>query len=105
MNILTLTEMMSAEELGKLILGERDALIREEAQTPVDILMESEIVDFFVDASTGHIRPRDTSFASSMRRGRSAGTPTHPETGQRPKANSPFSNQNGRRPIRPWSGS
>ena len=49
MNILTLTETMRAEELGKLILGERDAFIREKAQMLVDNLMESEIVDFFAD--------------------------------------------------------
>lgn len=51
MNILTLTETMSAEELGKIILGERDAFIQEKTQKLLDALMESEIMEFFADAA------------------------------------------------------
>jgi putative transposase len=51
MNILTLTETMSAEELGKIILGERNAFVQEKTQKLLDALMESEIMEFFADAA------------------------------------------------------
>ena len=51
MNILTLTETMSAEELGKIILGERDAFVQKKTQKLLDALMESEIMEFFADAA------------------------------------------------------
>ncbi len=51
MNILSLMDGMSVEEIGKAILGERDCLIRTKAQEILDDLMEHEICDFFADAA------------------------------------------------------
>lgn len=51
MNILTLFNSMSEEEIGKMILGETNSFIRDKAQAVLDDLMENEIIDFFADAS------------------------------------------------------
>lgn len=51
MNILSLIDGMSEEEIGKMILGEANSFICEKAQALLDGLMENEIIDFFADAS------------------------------------------------------
>ena len=51
MNILSLIDGMSEEEIGKIIVGEVNSLICEKAQTLLDGLMKNEIIDFFADAS------------------------------------------------------
>lgn len=50
MSILSLVDNLSAEELGKLILGERDIFIRDKAQRLLDELLDSEISEFFASA-------------------------------------------------------
>ena len=51
MNILSLIDGMSEEEIGKIIVGEVNSFICEKAQTLLDGLMKNEIIDFFADAS------------------------------------------------------
>lgn len=51
MNILSLIDGMSEEEIGKMILGETNSFICGKAQVLLDGLMENEIIDFFADAS------------------------------------------------------
>ena len=51
MNILSLIDGMSEEEIGKIIVGELNSFICEKAQTLLDGLMKNEIIDFFADAS------------------------------------------------------
>ena len=51
MNILSLIDGMSEEEIGKIIVGEVNSFICEKAQTLLDGLMKTEIIDFFADAS------------------------------------------------------
>ena len=51
MNILSLIDGMSEDEIGKMIVGEMNSFICEKAQTLLDGLMKNEIIDFFADAS------------------------------------------------------
>ena len=51
MNILSLIDGMSEEEIGKIIVGEVNSFICEKAQTLLDGLMKNEIIDYFADAS------------------------------------------------------
>lgn len=51
MNILSLIDGMSEEEIGKMIVGEMNSFICEKAQTLLDGLMKNEIIDYFADAS------------------------------------------------------
>ena len=51
MNILSLIDGMSEDEIGKMIVGEVNSFICEKAQTLLDGLMKNEIIDFFADAS------------------------------------------------------
>ena len=51
MNILSLIDGMSEEEIGKIIVGEVNSFICEKAKTLLDGLMKNEIIDFFADAS------------------------------------------------------
>ena len=59
MNILTLLDGMSLEEIGKLIKADRDACIREKAQELLNELIENEICEFFekaANATEGNFR-------------------------------------------------
>lgn len=51
MNILSLIDGMSEDEIGKMIVGEMNSFICEKAQTLLDGLMKNEIIDYFADAS------------------------------------------------------
>ena len=51
MNILSLIDGMSEDEIGKMIVGEMNSFICEKAQTLLDGLMKNEIIDCFADAS------------------------------------------------------
>lgn len=51
MNILSLIDGMSEDEIGKMIVGEMNSFTCEKAQTPLDGLMKNEIIDYFADAS------------------------------------------------------
>ena len=51
MNILSLIDGMSEEEIGKMIVGEVNSFICEKAQMLLDGLMKNEIIDYFADAS------------------------------------------------------
>ncbi|MDD7180949.1 MAG: IS256 family transposase [Bacilli bacterium] len=51
MNILSLIDGMSEDEIGKMIGGEMNSFICEKAQTLLDGLMKNEIIDYFADAS------------------------------------------------------
>ena len=48
---LSLLDGLSVEEGGKLVLGERNQLIQNKMQELRDSLLESEICEFFEDAS------------------------------------------------------
>ena len=50
MNILSLIDGMSEDEIGKMIVGEMNSFICEKAQTLLDGLMKNEIIDYFADA-------------------------------------------------------
>jgi len=50
MSILSLLDGLSVEEVGKLVLGERNGLIQGKVQELLDGLLESEICDYFADA-------------------------------------------------------
>lgn len=50
MSILSLLDDLSVEEIGKLILGERDSLIQNKMQNLMDDLLENEISEYFADA-------------------------------------------------------
>ena len=47
MNILSLIDGMSEDEIGKMIVGEMNSFICEKAQTLLDGLMKNEIIDYF----------------------------------------------------------
>ena len=51
MNILSLIDGMSEDEIGKMIVGEMNSFICEKAQTLLHGLMKNEIIDYFADAS------------------------------------------------------
>lgn len=51
MNILSLIDGMSEDEIGKMIVGEMNSFICEKTQTLLDGLMKNEIIDYFADAS------------------------------------------------------
>ena len=51
MNILSLIDGMSEDEIGKMIGGEMNSFTCEKAQTLLDGLMKNEIIDYFADAS------------------------------------------------------
>ena len=51
MNILSLIDGMSEDEIGKMIVGEMNSFICEKAQTLLDGLMKNKIIDYFADAS------------------------------------------------------
>ena len=51
MNILSLIDGMSEDEIGKMIVGEMNSFTCEKAQTLLDGLMKNEIIDYFADAS------------------------------------------------------
>ena len=51
MSILSLLDGLSVEEVGKLVLGERNQLIQNKMQELLDSLLESEICEFFEDAT------------------------------------------------------
>ena len=51
MNILSLIDGMSEDEIGKMIVGEMNSFICEKAQTLLDGIMKNEIIDYFADAS------------------------------------------------------
>ena len=51
MNILSLIDGMSEDEIGKMIVGEMNSFICEKAQTLLDGLMKNEIIDYFAEAS------------------------------------------------------
>lgn len=50
MSILSLIDGLSVEEVGKLVLGERNNLIQTKMQELLDELLESEISEYFADA-------------------------------------------------------
>ena len=50
MSILSLFDGLSVEEVGKLVLGERNNLIQTKMQELLDELLESEISEYFADA-------------------------------------------------------
>ena len=50
MSILSLFDGLSVEEVGKLVLGERNNLIQIKMQELLDELLESEISEYFADA-------------------------------------------------------
>lgn len=52
MSILSLLDGLSVEEVGKLVLGERNQLIQNKMQELLDSLLESEMCEFFEDASS-----------------------------------------------------
>lgn len=51
MNILTLLDGMSLEEIGKAVMAERNSCVQAKAQELLDRLMENEICEFFEDAA------------------------------------------------------
>ena len=55
MSILSLLDGLSVEEVGKLVLGERNQLIQNRMQELLDSLLESEIFEFFEDATNATV--------------------------------------------------